>query len=346
LTGGQSAPVLTSSHKLPLVPGAPAGIDGHAGYDFVVPQGTPVRAVTDGVVVAAGAESPWFCPLLQREVSGLFVRVYHRLASGEVQSLSLHLSRIDVVPGARVVAGQQLGLSGNTGCSTGPHLHFAVRRLLEDLTLGPALDPYGWDDATTPDPWATHPWGAASTSLWRAGKAPPIYSEAAGSLPPSAAVGIVRVRWMGVRDATTPSNEFVDVERAAWSPAVDLAGWSLRTLSGASWSFPSGIVLDETSPRVRVYVGAPMEAGSLGMRMPRGILGNQGDCLTLESPAGMRFTVAIRMSSCPVPPAGAVSGTSAGQRATVAPMQWLHVLDQEPRDAAAPDAWTPGRTTP
>jgi hypothetical protein len=175
---------------------------------------------------------------------------------------------------------------------------------------------------------------------------PPIYSEAAGALPPSAAVGIVRVRWMGVRDATTPSNEFVDVERAAWAPAVDLGGWSLRTLSGNSWSFPSGVVLDETSPRLRVYVGAPVEAGSLGMRMPRGILANQGECLTLESPTGMRFTVAIRMSSCPMPPAGVVSGTSAGQRAAVVPSPLLHVLDQEPRDAAAADVWTSGRARP
>ena len=187
-----------------------AGIDGHDGYDFAVPEGTPVRAVTDGVVAAARGEKPWTCPLLGQTVSGLFVIVRHRVASGTYATLSLHLSRIDVAAGQRVKAGQPLGLSGNTGCSSAPHLHFATFRVEEDGSYGAVVDPYGWDDPGSTDPWTLHPLGTHSVSLWRAGAAPPIYNEAKWLLASNIPIGIVRVRWMGVRDSVAPSNEFID----------------------------------------------------------------------------------------------------------------------------------------
>jgi len=94
----------------------------HAGIDFAVPVGTPVRAAAAGVVVETG---DFF-------FNGHSVYLDH--GQGLV-TLYCHLDRVDVAPGARVAAGQRIGLSGNTGRTSGPHLHWTV------LANGAAVDP-------------------------------------------------------------------------------------------------------------------------------------------------------------------------------------------------------------
>jgi murein DD-endopeptidase MepM/ murein hydrolase activator NlpD len=86
----------------------------HEGMDFRAATGTPVHAGNSGVVVLAR-------PLYYE---GNCVVIDHGL---ELFTISMHLSRIDVHEGDRVVIGQLLGLSGATGRVTGPHLHWAVR---------------------------------------------------------------------------------------------------------------------------------------------------------------------------------------------------------------------------
>ncbi|THA26279.1 M23 family metallopeptidase [Streptomyces sp. RKND-216] len=99
---------------------APYGIRGdwaaghHTGVDFAVPVGTPVHSVGSGKVVFAGRSGAY----------GKAVTV--RMDDGKY-TLFAHLSKIDVEEGDRVKAGTVLGESGNTGRSTGPHLHFEVR---------------------------------------------------------------------------------------------------------------------------------------------------------------------------------------------------------------------------
>jgi murein DD-endopeptidase MepM/ murein hydrolase activator NlpD len=95
----------------------------HKGMDFRAAMGTPVRAGNSGVVVLAR-------PLYYE---GNCVVIDHGLG---LFTISMHFSRIDVHEGQRVVAGEQLGLSGATGRVTGPHLHWAVRWL--DAYLDPA----------------------------------------------------------------------------------------------------------------------------------------------------------------------------------------------------------------
>lgn len=106
-------------------------------------------------------------------VSALVVRLRHRAPSGETfDTQYLHLSRLDVTLDEQVQAGQQLGLSGMTGCTGGPHLHFDVIRLAQTNNGQPAyIDPFGWQGSGA-DPWAQHPDGAPSVWLWKTGQEP------------------------------------------------------------------------------------------------------------------------------------------------------------------------------
>ena len=89
----------------------------HKGIDVALPVGTPLKAVMDGTVSSAGRGSG-------ERSYGLYVVIQH---SGGKSTLYAHMSRIQVKVGDKVVKGQIIGLSGNTGFSTGPHLHFELR---------------------------------------------------------------------------------------------------------------------------------------------------------------------------------------------------------------------------
>ena len=91
----------------------------HAGVDYGVPTGTRVVASGRGRVVLA----------VSRIVSGLSVILEH--APG-IYSLYYHLDSIAVQEGAIVETGELIGLSGSTGLSTGPHLHWEVRVATEN----------------------------------------------------------------------------------------------------------------------------------------------------------------------------------------------------------------------
>jgi murein DD-endopeptidase MepM/ murein hydrolase activator NlpD len=89
--------------------------EAHPGVDIAVPIGSPVRAAGGGTVLLAG-EDPEY---------GIFVLLEH---PDSLQSKYGHLSRTTVSAGDMVEAGQVIGLSGNTGRSSAPHLHFEIRR--------------------------------------------------------------------------------------------------------------------------------------------------------------------------------------------------------------------------
>jgi murein DD-endopeptidase MepM/ murein hydrolase activator NlpD len=135
-----------------------------------MPIGTPLLATTDGVVIFAGLDPSFSCPALGRIVSDQMVVSILSDAPNAFQSQYLHLSRFAVVQGQRVTRGQTIGLSGNSGCSTAPHLHFQVRGI-GGQNPGALVDPYGWE-GTIRDPWSLHLSGRASVWLWRPGEAP------------------------------------------------------------------------------------------------------------------------------------------------------------------------------
>lgn len=86
----------------------------HSGLDIAVPTGTQVRSAAPGIVAWARTGRSY----------GNYIMVIH---SGGYATLYAHLSSMDVAADQFVSRGQQIGRSGSTGLSTGPHLHFEVR---------------------------------------------------------------------------------------------------------------------------------------------------------------------------------------------------------------------------
>lgn len=95
----------------------------HKGVDYVAPIGTSVHAADGGEVLYAGPSSG---------KSGTFIKIKH---NDGYETQYLHLSETHVKTGDRVKPGQFIGKSGNTGASSGPHLHFHVKK------DGKAVDP-------------------------------------------------------------------------------------------------------------------------------------------------------------------------------------------------------------
>ena len=90
-------------------------VGSHNGVDYGTPAGTPVWAVADGTVTRAGWDNG----------GGNMVCVKHVMS---LETCYLHLSKIGVTVGSRIQQKTVVGESGSTGLSTGPHLHFAMKR--------------------------------------------------------------------------------------------------------------------------------------------------------------------------------------------------------------------------
>ncbi|MTV36913.1 M23/M56 family metallopeptidase [Duganella radicis] len=107
----------------------------HKGIDFAAAKGTPVRATASGTVIAAG-------PLPENEGRyGNAVIIDH----GAQQTLYAHLDRVNVKPGQHVTAGELIGASGQSGFTTGPHLHLELRengRIIDPASRLDNLDAY------------------------------------------------------------------------------------------------------------------------------------------------------------------------------------------------------------
>jgi murein DD-endopeptidase MepM/ murein hydrolase activator NlpD len=118
---------------------APFGLGGnmwsskHSGQDFAVAIGTSVEAVHNGTVVKAGGNGAGDGPAY-----GNAIVIKH---DNGTFSQYAHLSKIDVRVGQTVGTGQHIAASGNTGNSSGPHLHFEIRTT---PNYGSAVDPVGF----------------------------------------------------------------------------------------------------------------------------------------------------------------------------------------------------------
>ena len=97
----------------------------HSGVDIAVPEGTPIRAADSGRVALMGWVGGY----------GNYTCVQH---TASMSTCYGHQSSFATSNGASVTQGQVIGYSGNTGNSTGPHLHFEVR------INGSPVDPMGY----------------------------------------------------------------------------------------------------------------------------------------------------------------------------------------------------------
>ncbi len=105
----------------------------HKGTDFAAPTGTPIFASGDAMVEFAGPKGP----------NGNFVKLMH---SNGWETLYLHMSAFGpgITTGARVAQGQEVGLVGTTGRSTGPHLHYELH------VKGEPIDPMSIQTESAP----------------------------------------------------------------------------------------------------------------------------------------------------------------------------------------------------
>jgi murein DD-endopeptidase MepM/ murein hydrolase activator NlpD len=86
----------------------------HNGTDFAAPHGTPIRSTADGIVTYVGWQSAY----------GRLIKIKHDFG---LETRYAHLSKFRVKKGQRVSRGQHIGDMGNTGRSTGTHLHYEIR---------------------------------------------------------------------------------------------------------------------------------------------------------------------------------------------------------------------------
>jgi hypothetical protein len=111
-------------------------IPGHNGVDVYVVTGTPIKAAAEGIVEKVSYDSGGY---------GNYIKIQHNDAMGIYRTLYAHLSSTSVIIGSNVYTGDIIGYSGNTGFSTGPHLHFEL--------IVPWESEFGWKDRVDPMPY-------------------------------------------------------------------------------------------------------------------------------------------------------------------------------------------------
>ncbi|WP_245819551.1 peptidoglycan DD-metalloendopeptidase family protein [Rhodococcoides yunnanense] len=141
--------------------------EGHQGQDYSAPIGTPIYAATDGTVVKAGPADGF----------GNWIIIDSVVDGQSVSTVYGHMNDdgIDVSEGQTVAAGDPIGVVGNAGQSTGPHLHFEVWPGTRLASGSDPVDPVGWlaaSGANTPsgdtDTLAAGPSSAETTTAKRA----------------------------------------------------------------------------------------------------------------------------------------------------------------------------------
>jgi uncharacterized protein YgiM (DUF1202 family) len=108
------------------------GYAGHNGVDFGIPNGTPIVAAADGTVDKVGIEDNGY---------GNFVKMSHMDGATKYYTYYAHLQSISVSNGQKIKAGTVIGLSNNTGASTGAHLHFGIKIDGQNPSYKGYLDP-------------------------------------------------------------------------------------------------------------------------------------------------------------------------------------------------------------
>lgn len=181
----------------------------HHGLDFAAPDGTPILAVADGQVTAAGPSASGQNRII----------VEHTIAGETVASLYLHMwdHGIHVTEGDRVLAGQHIADVGSQGRSTGPHLHLEIR---PGGASAAAVDPEVWlagHGAGHLDTPSSGGPGCDSTTIGLPGAPVPFTGTPGGQIPDPTGTGGFVTREMAHLIAETRA-AFPDSSWSCWSP--------------------------------------------------------------------------------------------------------------------------------
>jgi len=205
---------------------------GHDGYDYGLYY-EPVAAAAGGTVILAG----WVVPGCHKCLSGLTIEINH---SNGLLSYYGHLSQIKVSRGQYVRRGQVIAISGNTGNTTGAHLHFGLYHIDGS---GP-VDPYGWT-GSGPDPYSKD-----LGDLWLTGS-----PRFAGIAMPKVSVHAsiqarnptaIDVSWSspGARNVFAIYYVQADGTMTEWIPAVRAGSAILHGWHGESYWFWASVTSD------------------------------------------------------------------------------------------------------
>lgn len=216
--------------------------NGHSGTDFALPAGRPVLAAAAGTVSFAGPVSS-ICSDGQKRTA-LVVRVLHPNGyTTEYWHLSAIAEGVDVGTAVSRDPGAPIGYVGSTGCTTGPHLHFAVYTASRSVT-----DPFAWSPRPDTswygrrDPWR----GAAGRYLWlqpvaatatmAAGSSAVVYTPSTSArviVPPEAGPSPLRVDVAeALPSVRIPNQAILYLFSAA---AYDSGGAALTALTAQAW---------------------------------------------------------------------------------------------------------------
>lgn len=254
------------------------GRRGHAAYDWPMPVGTPVLAAADGVVHVAGDAGPTRCGAEQVD-QNVRIGLRHRVGSERYATWYLHLSKVAVKPNQVVEAGDVIGWSGNTGCSSGPHLHFAVQQRTPDGIVH--VDPYGWT-GSGPDPLQGR---RVARWLWLDGEAPLLYKQGGTRKPPRGDVGFGAVRPVAWKDDVHPNQEWLELKLRPGARAQRLAGWSIHGRNG-TWPLPDNAKV-RPGRNYRLYSGEGRSGRRYGyLNATSDLYEDDADCPMLLDPSG------------------------------------------------------------
>jgi len=234
--------------------------NGHGGTDYMLGTGRAVLAAADGIVAFVG-EVPSVCSDGRVRRANVIKVLHANGYTTEYWHLSSFAPGIEVGRAVSRDPAQPIGYAGNTGCTTGPHLHFAVYNASHV-----AVDPYGWSPRPG-TPWygQKDPWKATSRYLWIR---PLTAAAKSGSSTP-----VVLYSTSALARVTVPTeacSETLRVEVAEGLPApVIPRNRSLYAFSVAAYSADNAPVLTLTG---EVTIDVRMPAGRLQQFLSNGAI--------------------------------------------------------------------------
>jgi len=194
------------------------GYAGHNGVDFGIPNGTPIVAAADGTVEQVSFENNGY---------GNFVKMSHMDGNQKYFTYYAHLQSQSVKVGQKITAGTQVGLSNNTGASTGPHLHFGIKIEGQNPAYKGYLDPMPYLTGGAAPATPTAPASSTTSGSGTTTQVPATPGAIVGAIDlPNVDIEVI---YDGVNVRTGPGIEYTIVEQLK-------VGTKLKGTRMHSWS--------------------------------------------------------------------------------------------------------------